>query len=155
MRLALFEPDIAQNTGTILRLAACLEVAVDVIEPAGFVFSDRHMKRAGMDYLERVECVRHASWEDFQKARVASGGRLLGLAVRGEARYVDFAFRSDDILMMGRETAGLPDAVADACDARLRIPMTAGNRSLNVAVAAALVLGEALRQTGTFPTEAA
>ena len=153
MRLALFEPDIAQNTGTILRMAACLGVAVDVIEPLGFVFSDRRLKRAGMDYLDRVELVRHASWDDFRAARATAGGRLVALAARAETRYVDFAFRADDVILMGRETAGLPGAVEAAAQARLRIPMVTGNRSLNVAIAAALVVGEALRQTGTFPTE--
>lgn len=155
MRLALFEPDIAQNTGTILRMAACLGVAVDLIEPLGFVFSDRRLKRAGMDYLDRVEIVRHASWEDFRTARAREAGRLVALAARGETRYVDFAYRGDDVLMVGSETSGFPAAVAREAEARLRIPMAAGNRSFNVAVAAAMALGEALRQTATFPREAA
>lgn len=155
MRLALFEPDIPQNTGTILRMAACLGVAVDLIEPLGFVFSDRRLKRAGMDYLDRVEIVRHASWEDFRTARARAGGRIVALAARGETRYVDFAYRVDDVLMVGSETSGLPATLSAEAEARLRIPMAAGNRSLNVAVAAAIVLGEALRQTRTFPKEAA
>ena len=155
MRLALFEPDIAQNTGTILRLAACLGVGVDLIEPLGFVLSDRRLRRAGMDYLDRVEIARHASWEDFRTARARAGGRLVALAARGEIRYVDFAYRADDVLMVGSETSGLPAAVGAEAEARVRIPMAAGNRSINIAVAAAIVLGEALRQTGTLPEEAA
>lgn len=154
MRLALIEPDIAQNTGTILRLAACLGVGVDLVEPLGFVFSDRRLKRAGLDYLDRVEVVRHASWEDFRAAGAPAGGRLVALAAEGDIRYVDFAFRPDDVLMMGSESSGLPAAVAGAAVARLRIPMAPGNRSLNVAVAAAMVLGEALRQTARFPRAA-
>lgn len=149
MRLALFEPDIPQNTGTILRTAACLGVPVDLIGPAGFVLDDRRMRRAGMDYLDRVALVRHSSWPAYRDAR--SAGRLVLLTTRGEARYTDFAFRPDDTILLGRESAGVPEAVHAAADARLAIPIAPGLRSLNVAVAAAMVLGEALRQTRGFP----
>jgi tRNA (cytidine/uridine-2'-O-)-methyltransferase len=149
MRLALFEPDIPQNTGTILRLAACLGVGVDLIEPMGFLLDDRRLKRAGLDYLDSVGLVRHASWERFRTAHAP--GRLVLLTTKAELPYHRFTFRADDILLLGRESAGVPDEVHDAADARLRVPLQAGMRSLNVAVAAALVLGEALRQTDTFP----
>ncbi|MGQ0662511.1 MAG: tRNA (cytidine(34)-2'-O)-methyltransferase [Pseudomonadota bacterium] len=153
MRLALFEPDIPQNTGAMLRLAACLGVDVDVIGPLGFVWSDRRLRWAGMDYLEGVTVRRHASWTAFLAAR-GEGirlGRLVLLTTAGDRAYTDFAFLPDDTLIVGRESVGAPAAVNDAADARLRIPMVPGRRSLNVAVAAALVLGEALRQTGLLP----
>jgi tRNA (cytidine/uridine-2'-O-)-methyltransferase len=151
MRLALFQPDIPQNTGAILRLAACFGVAVDVIEPCGFVWSDRHLRRAGMDYLARVACVRHASWDRFAADR--SPGRLVLLTTAGDRRLPDFAFRGDDTLLLGRESAGVPAHVHGCADARLRIPMRGETRSLNVALAAAIALGEALRQTNLFPAE--
>ncbi|HWD28022.1 MAG TPA: tRNA (cytidine(34)-2'-O)-methyltransferase [Rhizomicrobium sp.] len=148
MRLVLFQPDIAQNTGALLRLGACLGVAVDVIEPCGFVLGDAQMRRAGMDYLSQVDWVQHASWAAFLQGRGA--GRLVLLTTKSEATYTAFAFAQDDHLILGRESAGVPDAVHDACDARLRIPMKSGLRSINVAQAGAMVLGEALRQTGLF-----
>jgi tRNA (cytidine/uridine-2'-O-)-methyltransferase len=148
MRLALFEPDIPQNTGTILRLAVCMDVAVDVIEPCGFVWSDRHMRRSGMDYLERVDLTRHASWEAYREVRQ---GRLVLLTTKGAQSHTDFAFQTDDTLLLGRESAGVPDDVHDYADARLRVPMSEGERALNVALTAAMVLGEALRQTNAFP----
>lgn len=156
MRLALYEPDIPQNTGTMLRLAACLGVAADVIEPCGFIFSDSRLKRAGMDYLLQAEIQRHSSWTAFQDwraeaARTRGGHRLLLLTTKGDIPYPAFAFRSDDILMVGRESAGVPPEVAQTADARLVIPLRPGLRSLNVATAAAMVLGEALRQTTGFP----
>ena len=151
MRLALYQPDIAQNTGTMLRLAACLGVGVDVIAPAGFDMSDRALRRAGLDYLAHVEIARHASFADFEAARQRSGSRLLLLTTRAETAYTAFAFQPPDTLLLGRESAGVPDTVHAAADARLRIPMRPGLRSLNVAVAAAMVLGEALRQTGADP----
>ena len=151
MRLALYQPDIAQNTGTILRLAACLGVGVDVIAPAGFDMSDRALRRAGLDYLAHVEIARHASFADFEAARQRSGSRLLLLTTRAETAYTAFAFQPADTLLLGRESAGVPDAVHATADARLRIPMRPGLRSLNVAVAAAMVLGEALRQTWGRP----
>jgi tRNA (cytidine/uridine-2'-O-)-methyltransferase len=149
MRLALYEPDIPQNTGAVLRLCACLGVAVDLIEPFGFVWDDRHLKRAGMDYLDQVALTRHRSWDAFDAAPKA--GRLLLLTTHGAIAYHRFAFRADDTLLFGRESAGVPDAVHGAADARLVIPLRVGLRSLNVAMAAALALGEALRQTGLLP----
>lgn len=149
MRLALFQPDIPQNTGSILRLAACMGVGVDVIEPCGFIWDEPRMRRAGMDYLDAVEIERHASWEAF-RGRPAEG-RLLLLTNRGERAYDAFAFRPDDRLLLGRESAGVPEAVHEAADARLAVPMRPGMRSLNVAMTAAIVLAEALRQTGQLP----
>ncbi len=152
MRLALFEPDIPQNAGAMLRLAACLGIAVDLVEPCGFVLSDRRLRRAGLDYLDKVTLSRHPSWEAYQTARAASGaGRLILLSSRAEVSYLDFSFRPDDTILVGRETAGVPEEVHETADARLRVPMRAGLRSLNVALSAAMVLGEALRQTGHFP----
>lgn len=151
MRIALYEPDIPQNTGAVFRLAACLGVPVDVIEPCGFVLDDRRLRRVAMDYGGRAEIARHASWGTFRDGR--GGGRLVLLTTRGTMRYTDFAFRSDDTLLLGRESAGVPDAVRDAADARLFVPMAAGARSLNVVTAAAMVLGEALRQTAGFAAE--
>lgn len=153
MRLALFEPDIPQNAGALLRLGACLGVAVDIIEPCGFVLDDRRLRRAGMDYLDRVEMVRHRSWPAFAQARAGRPGRLVLLSTAGSVAYHAFAFAPDDILLVGRESAGVPDAVHAAADARIRVPMARGLRSINVAQAAAMVLGEALRQTRQFPDE--
>ncbi len=148
MRLALYEPDIPQNAGALMRLAACLRVPVDVIEPCGFVFGDGKLRRAGMDYLDRLDLTRHSSWPPFHEGLGRQGGRLVLLTTKGSLPYTDFAFESDDVLMVGRESAGVPDAVHGAAFARLCIPMAPGMRSLNVAVSAAMVLGEALRQTG-------
>ncbi len=153
MRLALFQPDIAQNTGTILRMAACFAVAVEIVEPCGFPFDDRRFRRAGMDYVDHARLRRHTSWNAFQAARAdgSVAGRLVLLSTAAATPHVDFAFRPDDILMLGQESAGAPAEIHAIADARVRIPMAAGLRSLNVAVAAAVVLGEALRQTGSFP----
>jgi tRNA (cytidine/uridine-2'-O-)-methyltransferase len=151
MRLALYEPDIPQNTGTMLRLAACLGVPVDVIGPTGFDMTDKALKRAALDYLDHVDLQRHESFAAFEAARRARGARLVLITTRGETPYTDFAFRTEDTLLVGRESAGVPQAVHDVADARLRIPMQPGLRSLNVAVAAAMVLGEALRQAGARP----
>lgn len=150
MRLALYQPDIPQNMGTILRMAACLDVAVEVIGPAGFDTSDRNLRRAGLDYLDAVRIIRHAAFADFERERRARGARLVLLTTRGAVPFTAFEFRPDDVLLAGRESAGVPDLVHDAADARLVIPIKPGLRSLNVAVAAAVVLGEALRQTGEF-----
>lgn len=148
MIIALFEPDIAQNTGTMVRTAACLGVGVDVIEPCGFVFSDKHLKRSGMDYLEIAEVVRHADWAAFWALRKETEGRrVVLLSTKAAVPYTDFAFQADDILLLGSEGRGAPQAVHDAVDARVTIPMAPGARSLNVAVSCAMVLGEALRQT--------
>ena len=153
MRIALYQPDIPQNAGTIMRMAACLGVPVDLILPAGFDVSDRAFRRAGLDYLEHAEIERHASWETFVAWRAAELGapRIVLLTTRAERSYLDFAFRPGDVLLAGRESAGVPEHVHTAADARLAIPMRPGMRSLNVAVATAMVLGEALRQTGRMP----
>jgi tRNA (cytidine/uridine-2'-O-)-methyltransferase len=150
MRIALYEPDIPQNAGTILRLAACLGLQAHIIEPAGFPVSDRAFRRAGMDYLDQVDVTRHESWTAFEAWRKEAGGRLALFTTRASVCYLDHAFRPDDILLFGRESAGVPEAVHTAADARLVIPMRSGLRSLNVAVAAAMAVGEALRQTGGF-----
>ena len=153
MRLALYEPDIPQNAGSLMRLGACLGVGIDVIEPCGFLLSDRNFRRAGMDYLKSADIRRHDSWARFH-ARLqapAGGQRLVLLTTQGDLAYTDFAFHPDDTLLVGRESAGVPSEVHDAAHARLVIPLRAGLRSLNVAQAAAMVLGEALRQTGGFP----
>jgi tRNA (cytidine/uridine-2'-O-)-methyltransferase len=151
MAIALYQPDIPQNTGTILRLAACLGVDAHIIEPAGFPTSDRAFRRAGMDYLDRVALHRHGSWQDFEDWRREAGRRLILFTTRATVCYLDHAFRVDDVLLFGRETSGVPDDVHAAADARLTIPMRPGLRSINVAMAAAMALGEALRQTGGLP----
>jgi tRNA (cytidine/uridine-2'-O-)-methyltransferase len=153
MRIALFQPDIPQNTGTILRLCACLAVEAHIIEPAGFPVSDRHFRRSGMDYLDQVVIHRHVSWQHFENWRRETGGRLILFTTKGAISYLHHRFLPDDILMFGRESAGVPDNVASAADARLLIPIAPGLRSLNVAMATAMALGEALRQTITAPGE--
>jgi tRNA (cytidine/uridine-2'-O-)-methyltransferase len=150
MQLALYQPDIPQNAATIMRMAACLGVPVELIGPAGFNASDRGFRRAGMDYLAKGEITIHLSFAAFQDTRRARGQRLVLLTTRAALRYTQFQFSPDDILMVGRESSGVPDSVHQAADARVVIPMRPGLRSLNVAVAAAMVLGEALRQTGGF-----
>lgn len=152
MRLALFEPDIPQNTGTLVRLGACLGVAVDIIEPCGFLWSEPKLRRAGMDYLGQAALTRHASWDAFQASRGSS--RIVLLTTKGAEPYLNFAFAPDDILLLGRESAGVPDPVHATADARLFIPMCPGLRSLNVAIAGSIVLAEALRQTGQIPAHA-
>lgn len=149
MRLALFQPDIAQNTGTILRLAACLGVPVDIIEPCGFAFDDRRLRRSGMDYLEGVDLSRHRSWQAYAEQR--SAGRLVLLTTAGDASLPAAVFEATDTLMLGRESAGVPEEVHAAAALRVRIPLRPGMRSINVALAAAMVLGEALRQTKGYP----
>jgi tRNA (cytidine/uridine-2'-O-)-methyltransferase len=150
MRLALYEPDIPQNTGTILRLAACLGLPVDIIAPTGFDMTDRTLRRAGLDYLAHVDLTRHRDFAAFESTRRQASSRLVLLSTRAEIVFTAFAFRPGDTLLLGRESAGVPDAVHAAADARVRIPMRAGMRSLNVAMAAAMVVGEALRQTSDF-----
>jgi tRNA (cytidine/uridine-2'-O-)-methyltransferase len=152
MQIALYQPDIPQNTGTILRLCACMGVAAHIIEPAGFPISDRHFRRAGMDYLDQVDWRRHDSWARFEEWRRQEGHRLLLLTTKGATPYLDFRYQPSDILLLGRESAGVPESVAGAADARLVIPIQPGLRSLNVAMAAAIALGEALRQTGSGKT---
>ena len=159
MRLALFEPDIAPNAGAIMRTTACLGVPLDIIGPCGFVLDDRRLRRAGLDYRDRAAVCYHDSWVAFRAALRGGGeipdgrpaGRLILLTRHASTSYIDFRFHPDDVLMVGRESAGVPEAVADATDARVAIPMRAELRSLNVSVAAAIVLGEALRQTNQFP----
>ena len=148
MRLALFEPDIPQNLGAFIRLSAGLAVPLHVIEPCGFPVDDRRIRRAAMDYYDLATLVRHASWAAFLRERPP--GRLVLLTTRGAESFPGVSFRPDDILLLGRESAGVPDGVHEAADLRLRIPLQAGARSLNVALAAAMVLSEALRQTNGF-----
>ena len=148
MHLALYEPDIPQNTGTILRLCACLGLSAHIIEPAGFPVTDRAFRRAGMDYLDVVDLTRHASFEAFEAWRREGGCRLVLLTTAATQTYLDFAYRDSDVLLLGRESAGVPESVHAAADARLRIPLRPALRSLNVAMAAAMVAGEALRQAG-------
>src|SRR3977135_460387 len=148
MRIALFQPAIPQNTGTILRLCACLDVEAHIIEPAGFPVSDRHFPRAGMDYLEQVTIMRHDSWPKFEQWRNEAGCRLILFTTKGASSYLEYRYDAADILLFGRESAGVPHEVMAAAAARLVIPIKPGLRSLNVAVAAAMALGEALRQTG-------
>lgn len=157
MRIALYQPDIPQNTGAILRLAACMNVAVDLIGPAGFDISDRAFKRAGLDYLGDVDVHRHQSWQAFCKAHSDKSDdvRLILMTTKATQTHLDFSFKPNDTLMFGRESAGVPPAVADAdlIDQKLRVPIRPSTRSLNVAQTVALTLGEALRQTGGFPPQ--
>lgn len=148
IRIALYQPDIAGNTGTILRMAACLDVAVDIIEPAGFDLSDRNLRRAGMDYLEIASLTRHVDFDRFEQLRLAEGRRLLLFSTGAATSYMDFSYADGDILLFGRESAGVPLQVHDKADARLLIPMHGGGRSLNVALSVAMATGEAMRQLG-------
>jgi tRNA (cytidine/uridine-2'-O-)-methyltransferase len=150
--LALFQPDIPQNAGTMLRLCACMGIEAALIEPAAFPLTDRHFRRAGLDYLDQVMITRHLSWLAFERWRATNGRRLVLLSTHADAPYHAFAFRPGDIVMVGRESAGVTEEAHRAADARLRVPMRASVRSLNVAVAASMVLGEALRQIDGFPT---
>jgi tRNA (cytidine/uridine-2'-O-)-methyltransferase len=148
MRLALYQPDIPQNAGTILRLCACFGIEAHIIEPSGFPTTDRAFRRAGMDYLDAVAIVRHRSWAAFADWRSRHGGRLLVFTTAAAHSYLDYRYQPDDILLFGRESAGVPAEVHEAANARLKIPIREGLRSLNVAVAAAMAVSEALRQTG-------
>jgi tRNA (cytidine/uridine-2'-O-)-methyltransferase len=148
LRIALYQPDIPQNTGTILRLCACLGIEAHIIEPAGFPTSDRAFRRAGMDYIDAVAVVRHASWHEFEAWRMRDHHRLVLFTTSATMSYLDYSFETNDILLFGRESAGVPNEVHDAADARLVIPLKPGLRSLNVAITAAMAAGEALRQTG-------
>jgi tRNA (cytidine/uridine-2'-O-)-methyltransferase len=150
MRIALYQPDIPQNTGTILRLCACLGVEAHIIEPAGFAATDRAFRRAGMDYLDAITIVRHRSWQDFQAWRRSKRQRVVLFTTAAPLSYLDYRYRTDDVLLFGRESAGVPAEVHAAADVRLVIPLSPGMRSLNVAVAAAMAAGEALRQTGAM-----
>jgi len=151
MQIALYEPDIPQNAGNIIRTATCLAVPVHVIEPAGFDSSNRALKRAGLDYLDRAQITRHESFDAFDAWRKGEGARLILLSTHARQCYTDFAFGLGDVLLLGRESAGAPERVHAAADVRLLIPLAGGLRSINVAAAAAMVLGEALRQTNQFP----
>ncbi|QDP20607.1 tRNA (cytidine(34)-2'-O)-methyltransferase [Sphingomonas xanthus] len=148
MRLALFEPEIAGNVGAVLRLGACMGVAVDLIEPMGFAWDDKRVRRTAMDYIDHVEVTRHANFADFHATLT---GRMILFTTKGPSSPYAFSFAPDDVLLFGKESAGVPDHVATASDARLRIPIRAGVRSFNLATSAALALGEALRQTGRLP----
>ena len=150
-RLALYQPDIPQNTGTMLRMAACLGVPVDLIEPAGFDVSDRNFRRAGLDYLDDTDITRHVSWRAFDTSRRERGLRLVLATTKAALPYTEVAFHPGDVILFGRESAGVPQEVHEAADLRMRVPMRAGMRSLNVSVSAAMILGEALRQTSSFP----
>ncbi len=147
IRIALYQPDIPGNTGTILRLAACLGVGVDIIEPAGFDISDRNLKRAGMDYIASAALVRHVNWERFEEWRATTGRRLVLASTKAALPYIKVEYRPDDILLFGRESAGVPGHVHDKADERVLIPMVEGQRSINVAMSAAMITGEVLRQT--------
>lgn len=151
MRLCLYQPEIPQNTGTLLRLAACMQVGIDIIEPCGFVFSDRKLRRSGMDYVDHVEKEIHGSWESYYKK--PHSGRLVLLDTKGSTSHTDFAFDPMDTLLLGRESDGVPESVYAQTDAQIFIPMHPPLRSLNVAVAGAMVLNEALRQTHSFYKE--
>jgi tRNA (cytidine/uridine-2'-O-)-methyltransferase len=155
MRLALYQPDIPQNTGAMLRLAACFGLGVDVILPAGFIFDDKRMRRAGMDYIDQVEIVRHTAWNAYLESRNGTEGKLVLLTTKGDRAYTDFTFSAEDTLLVGRESSGVPEDVAAAADARLVIPMRPGLRSLNVAMAAAIVTAEAMRQVQATATRRA
>ena len=148
LALALYQPDIPQNAGTLMRLAACMDMALHLIHPTGFIFSEAKLRRAGMDYLDRVRLIEHVSFDAFDAARKAEGRRLVLLSTKATTSAYAAAYTANDILMLGRESAGVPDTVADVADMRVRIPMAPGLRSLNVAVAGAMVVGEALRQVG-------
>jgi tRNA (cytidine/uridine-2'-O-)-methyltransferase len=152
MPIALYEPDIPQNTGTILRLCACLGIDAHLIGPAGFPMSDRAFRRAGMDYLDQVSVTRHISWTAFESWRAAAGNRLILFSTHATTSYLDHAFRDDDILLFGRESGGVPPPVHAAADVRLLVPMRPGLRSINLAVVCAMAVGEALRQTSSFPS---
>ncbi|MBB4640254.1 tRNA (cytidine(34)-2'-O)-methyltransferase [Rhizorhapis suberifaciens] len=151
MRVALYQPDIAGNTGTIIRLAACFGVPVDIIEPCGFPFSDRQLKRAAMDYAKAAQIVRRPNFEAFAQAMQEGGHRIVLLTSKGDVRLPDAEFQVGDVLLLGSESAGVPDDVHQYAGLRIRIPMQIGLRSLNIAVAAGIALGEALRQKGLYP----
>jgi tRNA (cytidine/uridine-2'-O-)-methyltransferase len=150
MRVALFQPDIAANTAAAIRLCACLDVPLAIVEPCGFVWDERRLRRVGLDYLQHVRLARFASWPAFEAARRAGGERLVLLTTRADLSYHRIRYRADDVLLVGRESAGAPEMVHAAADLLVRVPMAPGRRSLNVVTALAIVLGEALRQTGGF-----
>lgn len=152
IRIALFQPDIPQNTGTLLRMGACLDIAVDIIGPAGFTLSDKALRRSGMDYLDQAQLKIHVSWEAFCQSQLVTESRLVLLTTKSERSYLDFVYCENDILLLGRESSGVPDTVHDAVEARVTIPMRPDARSLNMAISASIVAGEALRQTRLMQT---
>ena len=147
MRLALYQPDIPQNTGTLMRLSACMGIGIDIIEPCGFIWNDSKLKRAGMDYLDKVDYTRHLSWQHFMDFAKQNNKRIILLSTKAKESYLDFEFNQNDILLLGRESSGVPTEVHNTVDNRVIIPMTGDFRSINIATAGAMVLGEALRQT--------
>ena len=151
MLIALFEPDIPQNTGSLIRLSACLSTQLHIIEPCGFPLEDKRLRRVAMDYLDLAKLVKHSSWPRFLDFARAQKRRIILLSTKASENYTQFAFRSEDILLLGRETSGVPEAVHKAVDARVKIPLNGEARSLNMALATSMVLGEALRQTNGFP----
>lgn len=151
IRIALYQPDIAGNTGTILRLAACLGFSVDIIEPAGFDLSDRNLKRAGMDYIETSSLTRHISWQHFEEWRATTDRRLVLASTKASQPYTQISYRNNDIILFGRESSGVPEHVHNQSDERLLIPMRDGQRSINLSLSVAMISGEALRQTDSFP----
>ena len=151
MQIALYEPDIPQNVGTIIRLAACMDVTLHIIEPCGFPFSIKALRRSAMDYIDFVTIKQHKSWQHFNETRKKDGGRLVLLTTKVKNNYFDFSFQKNDVLLLGRESAGVPDFVKDECEALITIPMHKDARSLNVAISTGMVLGEALKQTKSFP----
>lgn len=151
MQIALFEPDIPQNVGTIIRLAACMNVTLHVIEPCGFPFSIKALRRSAMDYINLVDIVQHKSWQHFNQQKQKNHWRLVLLTTKTKNNYLEFSFAEKDVLLLGRESAGVPNHVEQASDAQITIPMNKNTRSLNVAISAGMVLGEALRQTNAMP----
>ena len=148
MRLALYQPDIPQNTGTLMRLSACMNAPIDIIEPCGFLWNDAKLKRAGMDYLDKVDYTRHTSWKVFLEWATQNNHRIILLSTKASENYTKFEFQTNDILLLGRESSGVPENVHESVDGRVIIPMFGNYRSINIATAGAMVLGEALRQTG-------
>lgn len=151
MRVALYQPDIAANAAAAARLAACLAVPLEIIEPCGFVWDAHRLRRIGLDYLPQAAIVRHVSWHAFELWRAQAGGRLVLLTTRAESSHLEATYRNHDVLLAGRESAGVPQEVERRAELRVRVPMADGRRSLNVVMALAMVLGEALRQTGRYP----
>lgn len=150
MRIALYQPDIPQNTGTIIRLAACFGIPLDIVEPCGFILDDRLLKRSSMDYMSQVSLTRHHSWERFKKSEYLVSNRIILLTTKASICYTDITYNKNDILLMGRESAGVPDHVHSQVDERVLIPMNPNCRSLNIAISLSIVLGEALRQTNHY-----
>lgn len=155
IHLAIYQPDIPQNLGTMLRLVSCMDIKAHIIEPCSFPFSSRQLRRAGMDYLDQVDYIAHSSWDTFLawKNELLPQGRIVLLTTKTQNRYVDFSFAANDILLVGKESAGVPETVSQTADHSITIPMAPHNRSLNVAISAAMVLGEALRQTDLLPKQ--